>query len=606
MRTSSWAIAWDMLSERERRLALLVLLVSLIGAGAQVAMIGAVMPFLSFIADPNSLDQNGLVSSLYEHFGFVSRYSFAFALGLGCIGVILLSNFVLMVRGYMIARFTVMRVHALSTRLLKSYLRKPYEHFLGRNSSDIGKRILSETNEISVSFLQPAAELIASSISAVFILTFLLYLEPLGTLIGAGIVLTFYLTVHRFSGRYIKRLGEARAASNARRFRMINEIFGGIKDLKIHQKEEVYARSFETSSSEMMKANWKSRIATDTPQYLVQAFFLSGVIMACLLMIDVDLFNTDGNAGGQLIPMLGVFAFAGQRLVPELQKIYAASSKMTFGAAALQNVHEDMDRKPPAPRPIAQPIPFQQNLELRGLSYHYPDAKAGISDLSTTIAKGARIGIVGGTGAGKTTLVDLILGLLQPKSGLMAVDGKPLDTPDALDGWRQRVAYVPQSIFLTDASFAENIAFGTPFSSIDMDKVVACAKIAQIHDFIMTKTPAGYASMTGERGTMLSGGQRQRIGIARALYRDADLIVLDEATSALDSATERDVMVAIDALPRSLTLIMIAHRLDTLRGCDKLLVMSDGKIVEEGSWEALVQQGGLFSTMCAARQPTAA
>ena len=606
MKTSSWRLAWQMLSPRERRQAPLVLLVSLIGAGAQVAMIGAVMPFLSFIADPTSVDQTGLIAAIYERLGFESRYSFAFALGLGSIGVIVISNLVLMVRGYMIARFTVMRVHALSTRLLKSYLRKPYEYFLGRNSSDIGKRILSETNEISVSFLQPAAELIASSISAIFILTFLLYLEPLGTLVGAGIVLTFYLTVHRFSGRYIKRLGQARTASNARRFRMINEIFGGIKDLKIHQKEEVYTCSFEASSSEMMKANWKSRIATDTPQYLVQAFFLSGVIMACLLMIDVDLFNAEGNAGGQLIPMLGVFAFAGQRLVPELQKIYAASSKMSFGAAALRNVHEDMDMNPPAPRPMAHPIPFQDSLELRGLSYHYPEASAGISDLSTTITKGARIGIVGGTGAGKTTLVDLILGLLEPKSGNLVVDGKPLDNGDALDGWRQRVAYVPQSIFLTDASIAENIAFGLPFASIDMDKVVACAKIAQIHDFIMTKTPAGYASMTGERGTMLSGGQRQRIGIARALYRDADLIVLDEATSALDTTTEREVMAAIDALPRSLTLVMIAHRLDTLCGCDKLLVMSDGRIVEEGSWDALVQRGGLFSTMCAAGQPAAA
>jgi ATP-binding cassette, subfamily B, bacterial PglK len=596
MKFSTWKAAWSLLSKRERLISLMVLAISILGAGAQVAMIGSIMPFLTFVSDPAGAGDGFLFGALRKISGIEGDYQFAMLLGGLAIATIIISNLMLLMRSYAISRFTVMRIHNIGSRLLKSYLSRPYEFFLGRNSGDIGKRILSETSEFSYSFLQPAAEFVASAISAICILAFLTYVEPLGTLAGISCILVLYFGVYRFSSRLVKRLGEERSESNRRRFMSINEIFGGIKDLKVHRKEDVYVRRFEEASRVFLQATWRARIASDTPQYLVQAFFFSAIIVACLVLIDEKTLTEGGQVISGMIPALGIFAFAGQRLVPEIQRMYAAISKITYGAAALRNVHEDILPSSEFKEATKTALPFTSNVEMRGLSYAYPGVPAGLSDISVTIPKGARVGIVGGTGAGKTTFVDVVLGLLSPTSGDLLVDGQSTRDPQVIDQWRNNISYVPQSIFLADATIAENIAFGVPSKEIDRDRVVECARIAQIHDFITSQTTKGYDTVTGERGVMLSGGQRQRIGIARALYRGTDLLVLDEATSALDPKTEHDVMEAIKALPRSITILTIAHRLGTIRHCDRVLVLDKGELVESGSWDELIALNGVFAT----------
>lgn len=595
MKTETWRTAWSLLSKRERFTSMLVLVVSILGAGAQVAMIGSVLPFLTFVSDPSVANDSVVIKSLRGITGIEGDYHLALFLGVMAIGTICLANLILLARTYAISRFTVMRIHNISSRLLRSYLSRPYEFFIGRNSADISKRILAETSEIAFSFLQPAAELISSSIAAVCIITFLVYVEPVGTLAGMSCIFVLYFGVYRASSKRVARLGEARTEANKRRFMSVTEIFGGIKDLKVHRKEDVYVRRFEDASRVALQATWRSRIASEMPQYMVQAFFFSSIIVACLVMIDEEALSLGSQVISGMIPVLGTFAFAGQRLVPEIQRVYAAVSKITYGAAAIRNVHEDFISDADFASATRALLPFDRDIELRDLGYTYPGAPAGLSSINLKIKKGTRVGIVGGTGAGKTTFVDLVLGLLSPSSGEILIDGQSLSSPEMLDQWRNNISYVPQSIFLADASIAANIAFGVAPTEIDMDRVMECARIAQLHEFITTQMAHGYDTITGERGVMLSGGQRQRIGIARALYRNSDLLVLDEATSALDPKTEVDVMAAIEALPKSITVLMIAHRLGTVRNCDQLLVLERGRLVEDGSWDELVRKDGAFA-----------
>lgn len=598
MNKDTWAIAWKMLSPKEKKMALAVLAVAILGAIGQVLMVGSIMPFLSYLANPGDSMGHPVMARIQAIFGIETAFGMVVLLGLSSIGLILISTTLLLLRSYAISRFTMMRIHTLSTKLLSSYLRRPYEYFLGRNSGDLGKRILAETNEISTNFLQPAAEMISSAIAALFIFGLLLYVSPVATLAGVSCILVVYLAIYRWSGRYLKRLGEKRVLANRKRFGVISEVFGGIKDIKVGQKEAVFLSRFDEVSAITMKAQLTARVASQLPQFVIQAFFLSGVIVACLLVVDPSSFASGGAGISSMIPTLGVFAFAGQRIVPEIQKIYAAASKISYGSAAVRNVYEDMLLEPISRPAETDDLRFDRSLDLVNLGYSYPGSeRAGIDRLSARIEKGQRVGIVGGTGAGKTTLVDLILGLLEPSQGQLVVDGQPLEAPEVRAAWRSKVAYVPQSIFLTDTSFAENIAFGVPPEEIDFDKVEACARMAQIHDVIINETAEGYASKVGDRGVMLSGGQRQRIGIARALYRDAELIVLDEATSALDGQTERQVMKAIDALPREISVVMIAHRLSTVRNCDAIWVLEKGQLIENGPWDDLEAKGGAFAAL---------
>jgi len=598
MNKDTWAIAWKMLSTKEKKMALTVLAVAVLGAIGQVLMVGSIMPFLSYLANPGDAMGHPVMQKVQDFFGIDTAFGMVVLLGLSSIGLIVVSTMLLLLRSYAISRFTMMRIHTLGSKLLSSYLRRPYEYFLGRNSGDLGKRILAETNEISTNFLQPAAEMISSAIAALFIFGLLVYVSPFATLAGVSCILVVYLAIYRWSGRYLKRLGEKRVLANRKRFGVINEVFGGIKDIKVGQKESVFLARFEEVSAITMQAQLTARIASQLPQFIIQAFFLSGVIIACLLVVNPASFAAGGAGISSMIPTLGVFAFAGQRIVPEIQKIYAAASKISYGSAAVRNVYEDMLLEPISAHAGNNKLSFNQALDLVEIGYSYPGSeRAGIDQLSARIEKGQRVGIVGGTGAGKTTLVDLILGLLEPSRGSLIVDGQPLDGAATRAAWRSKVAYVPQSIFLTDTSFAENIAFGVPFEKIDFEKVEACARMAQIHDVIVDETVEGYASKVGDRGVMLSGGQRQRIGIARALYRDAELIVLDEATSALDGQTERQVMNAIDALPREISVVMIAHRLSTVKNCDAIWVLEKGQLIENGTWDDLEAKGGAFAAL---------
>jgi ABC-type multidrug transport system fused ATPase/permease subunit len=593
---STWKKAWELLDARERRNAWIVLGVIILGALASAVMVGSVMPFLAVLAEPSRIETTPALTWAYEVLGFTSVYGFLIGLGLTSFAVILLSSLIQIAKTWAVARFATMRMHSISLRLLASYLAQPYAFFLNRHSGEMGPRVLDESQRVVLQFFRPAAEFIAACLTTTAIVGLLLWVEPMVAAIAFAVLGGIYSLIYLTTRRVLKRLGQTRVAANRQRFRLAIEALTGIKDIKLLGRETAYLDRFADPSMQMARTEVKVAVFSQVPQIALQAVALGGVILLCLVLIDPAGVASSAALGG-LLPVLGVFAFAGQRLMPELSKLYQALAQIQAGSAAVDVVHEDLVLRKNDGRLSREPVTglgLKNSLRLEAVSYSYPNSdQAGVRDISLSIRTGEKIGIVGSTGAGKTTLADVILGLLVPDLGRLVTDETEITT-DNVRAWMQSVGYVPQDIFLTDAPVAENIALGVPPKDIDHERIRRAARIARIDQFIQDALPEGYQTYVGERGVRLSGGQRQRIGIARALYHDADLIVFDEATSALDNLTEAEVMEAIDALPGDKTVLMIAHRLSTVKRCDRIVVLDNGRLVGCDTWGALMAGNEAF------------
>ena len=595
----TWRKGWALLDARERRNAWITLAVVILGALSSALMVGSVLPFLMVLSDPGQIARVPALTWAYEVFGFTSDYAFLIAMGLACFAFIVLSSLIQVAKTYAVARFALMRVHSISHRLMIAYLRQPYAFFLNRHTGEMSTRVLAETQEVVNGFLRPAAELIAATLSVIALVGLLLWVNPVVAAISFALLGGLYGVVYVLSRRALKQYGLVRAEANSDRYRIANEALGGIKDIKLLGREASYAARYAAPSYRMARALTSVQLISQIPQLTLQAVAFGGVILLCLILMDPQGLASGAALGG-ILPTLGLFAFAAQRLMPELSKLYSSIAKLQVGSAAVNIVHDDLIDKAGSgslPSAIPSALGLNQRLELVDVSYRYPSAElAGLTGVTLDLKAGERIGIVGSTGAGKTTLADLVLGVLQPSKGLIVADGTPI-TEANLRAWQQSVGYVPQDIFLTDASISENIALGEPPQEIDEARVRRAAEIAQIDTFILEELPDGYATTIGERGVRLSGGQRQRIGIARALYHDADLIVFDEATSALDNLTEREVMTAIDALPGDKTVLMIAHRLSTVKHCDRIIVLDKGRVVDCDTWDRLMANSATFQSI---------
>lgn len=580
---------WALLEVRARRNFWIVITVVGGAAIGAVAMVLSIMPFLTVLSDPARIHESRVLSYVYDAGGFDSDYSFLMVLGGASVTVIVLANLLQMLKIYAIGRFTSMQTYSISTRLLEKYLRQPYIFFLNRNTSELGKQILSESQQVVDLAVKPVIDTFAALVTALFIVLSLLYLEPMITLSAFGIMGALYGVVIYATRTLSRRLGEVRKEANAASYKIANEAMAGIKELKVSGREGHYRDLF--SSPALQKADSLRRMYQigQSPQYIIHTIMFGGIILLCLVLM----MRTDAQGGSGLaaiIPTIGLLAFAGQRILPELSMLFRSATMLAYAGPAVAAVHQDLvldGTGEPLPNRAPAALRLHETLSFEHVSLHYPEAdRPGLLDISFDIRAGERIGIVGSTGSGKTTLANIMLGLIAPTSGHFAVDGQPI-TPRNARAWQQAIGYVPQEIFLTDLTVRENIAFALPVEDIDEARILEAARIARIHDFILSELPNGYDTIVGERGIRLSGGQRQRIGIARALYNQADLVLFDEATSALDNATEKEVMRAIDALPGDKTLVMIAHRLSTLAGCDRILVLKQGEIVGFDSWEAL-------------------
>lgn len=588
--------AWSVLSVKERGGAAKVLFVAILAAVASAVMVGSVFPFLSLLADPSMVERSSILAWAYSEGGFASEYEFLVAVGIATAVVIFLMNAILFLNLWVMTRFVEKQVYTLSCRLMTHYLSQPYEFFLNQHSGDMSTNILAEANMVVTKYMRPFAGLVSAVCTIATIFATLLIVNPVVTMVAVFCFAVMYVGIAVATRKGVNKMGELRTRANRQRFRLAGEALTGIKDIKLLGREASYLDRFEKPSRDMSNYQIWVTIISNVPQYTLQIVAFSGIVLLSLVLVDADNLR-DRAALGELLPLLGVLAFAGQRLLPQLHAVYGALTEMAYTRPALERVYTVLQtgtRETLQDGTQQSAIGLREALELQGVTYTYPGAdSSGLSDVSLTLKAGDRIGIVGPSGAGKTTLADVVLGLLAPDSGTVRADGVEI-THNTRRAWQNSVGYVPQDIFLTDASLLENIALGVEPSEIDPSKVERCARIAQMHAFIEKDLPDGYATHIGERGVRLSGGQRQRIGIARALYHNADLIVFDEATSALDNMTEREVMAAIEALPGDKTILMIAHRLSTVKVCDRIIMMDAGRVTGVGSWAELMDTNPAF------------
>lgn len=587
----------SLLTPRERRRGLVVLAMMLLLALLETAGVASIMPFLAVLGNPEMVEANPALAWAYERGGFETVDSFLMALGIGAFLLIVISALFRIVTLYAINRFTHMRRYSIGVRLLDIYIRQPYPFFLDKNSADLSKNILSEVDSLTMQVIRPGMNVISYGLVALILIGFLILLDPLVALVVTVGMVGAYGAIYLGFRGVLHRIGGDRLQANRERFVISSEAFGGIKDLKVMGREEAYVKRFRNPAARFARhVAWFTTLS-GAPKYLIEAVAFGGVLILALFLMSTrsDL--------GEVLPILGLYTFAGYRLLPAAQNIYHATSSLRFGVPAVDAIYEDLQRKIPQTRPVEVssllPLPIGEGIRFEGLSFRYPGApEDAIRDVDLFVRARSSVGVVGKTGAGKTTVADLILGLLEPTAGRILVGDNTLSR-DVMRRWQRTVGYVPQSIYLADASVAENIAFGLDSEEIDRDAVERAARTAKIHSFIANDLPRGYETAVGERGVRLSGGQRQRIGIARAVYHDPAVLVLDEATSALDTGTERAIMDAVERLSGEKTIVIIAHRMTTVQTCDEIIVLDRGRVASVGRFEELKESDRIFQTLVA-------
>lgn len=591
----SYSRIWALLTRRERWRFLGVVGLTLVMALFELGTVAGILPLLSILANPGLIETQPMLIGFAEVFGLEGFREVTLAIGGIVFAVVIIGMAVRAAVTFVQIRFALGRSYSLSTRLLHRYLSHDYVSYLGRNTATLSQSLLSEVDLVVRESVLPGVLLISNAAILILVGGFLFYVEPYVAVGALTLLIGIYLSAFFLLRGYISAAGRKRMAANKARFTVVQEVTGSLKDIKIAGLERTSLSRFRTPAREMTRHQTIGLVLQRVPRFALEAAVYGGFVATVLVLIVVR-----GNDLTDLLPILGLLAISATKLFPALQQIYQQISGMRMSQAPLERLYQDMQTTEVLPDLLERDGPIlslTKSITFRDVVYRYPEAQAtALRGLSLEIAAQSTVGIVGGTGAGKTTVIDLLLGLLRPDEGAIEIDGTPLDT-DQIRAWQRNIGYVPQTIFLSDDSVAANIAFGLPKKQIDMDRMITAAKLAKLHEFVTEEMPQGYDTPVGERGLRLSGGQRQRIGIARALYRDPEVLVLDEATSALDNITERAVMEAVRGLGGHKTIIMIAHRLSTVADCDTIFLFEHGQVSAQGRYDTLLAESETFRRM---------
>ena len=586
----------DLLTPQERGRLIVILIIVLISGFLDVFGVASIMPFIAVLSKPELVETSTILASAYkfsQNFGVNTIRQFLFVLALFSFLILIFSMAFKAITIYAQLRFTAMREYSLSKRLLEGYVRQPYVWFLNRNSAELGKNILSEVSRFTNYCLLPMLYIISYSILAIALISLIIFIDPTVAFISFTVLSVAYFIIYKSVGAFLKKIGQKSIQSNEIRFGALQELFGSIKELKVRGLEQTYIDKYSISAQIYAKTLASSQIISQLPRFFIEAIAFGGIIILVLALLKTN------NELALALPIIVLYVFAGYKLMPALQSIYHSYANLRFSNPGLQKLHKDITslKSKKIENNNSGLISLKQNIELKNIYFTYPNAiQPALNNISMTIPAKSIVGLVGSTGSGKTTLADTILGLLESQEGTLTIDGNCIDNNNR-KLWQKSIGYVPQNIYLSDGTVAANIAFAVEPGNINNAEVYRSAKIANIHDFVINELSDGYNTIVGERGARLSGGQRQRIGIARAMYHNPQLFIFDEATSALDGITEYAVMEAIKKLQKKITIIIIAHRLSTVRDCEKIFLLEKGKLIDEGTFETLVKNNKNFSSM---------
>ena len=570
---------FDCLGIHWRRRVLILVGMTLLGATAELLVIGSIVPFLAIIADPTASQMGSFMRgflAILPHPGGMSTLS------------VLASVFIAFALGAAVIRLALSRLtykivyavgHEISVAVYERIVHQSYAYHIARNSAE-SVAAISRVVDITHNMILPLVQCMSAGTIVIFIVTGLFVVDPL---IAGSTILCFafiYLLPSVFIRRRLLKNGRIIAEMVNTRIKTVQEGVGGIRDVLLDHAQPVYIDKFRSVDFHYHDRGRENVFLGAAPRFIVESLGLVVIAGVALVM--------NAREGGiyAALPVLGALAIGAQRMMPLLQLLYVSWAQIVSVKASYDEVMKFAVLDMPAPDSSTAALPFTRSLDLKGVSFSYQQGQEVLSGVDLQIRRGTRVGFVGSTGSGKSTLIDIIMGLLRPTAGTLKVDGVPMDD-QSRKAWQRNIAHVSQVIFLSDATIAQNIAFGVPPGEIDMARVAEAARLAELSSFIDT-LPTGFDSEVGERGVRLSGGQRQRIGIARALYKRAPVLVLDEATSALDEATEAAVMANLHALDEELTVLIIAHRLSTVQPCDVIYRLDKGRIIDAGTFDKVI------------------
>ncbi|WP_458527208.1 ABC transporter ATP-binding protein [Onishia taeanensis] len=574
-----------------QRLQILVVLMSF----AEIAGVVSIGPFMALVGDISQLEGAGFLAETYRATGLENPRDFLFLLGIGVLVVLTVAACISMFTIWRLSMYGARVGAELGNRLFKHYMHQPWLFHASGSSSQLNNRISQEAQRITNQIINPLMQMNAKLVMAAFMATAIFIYNPKVAIAGLLIFSSAYFMLYKTVRRRLIRNGSHISEAQQMRFKLMGEGFGGIKDALLLGRQKDFTDRFQTACEKFATAQGTTQALSQVPRYAMELIAFSSVIFLVLYLLA----SHEGNLG-TILPVLSVYALAGFKLLPAFQQIYTGLSQIRGNLAAFDAVRDDLRASSfevtKALAPTSKRLSPQQSVQLNNIVFRYPGKQEpALRNLNITIPANGVIGLVGASGSGKSTAIDLLLGLIEPQQGNLLVDDQPL-TKENLRAWQNSVGFVPQSIFLSDSTIRENIAFGLAPAAVDDEKIDRASTMAHL-DELLAELPHGLDTRVGERGVQLSGGQKQRIGIARALYHDADVLVLDEATSALDGITEKLIMDAIHDFAGKKTIIMIAHRLATVRQCDSIYLLQHGEVEDYGTYSDLVERNDVFKRM---------
>lgn len=569
----------------------------MVAAVLEVAGIGMVPAFVSIVTSPEKVMQYPVAEDVLKGLGITTSRDLLFWGAIALIGIFVVKNAYLVAYFYFQARFVQGLRYEFSTKLMNSYMQAPYTFHLQRNSAQLLRNATQEVQMMTTQALRPLMMLGKEGIMILSILVFLLAIEPLITLLVFALLGTATGLFLSYTQKRVKQYGKEDQQMRQQIIKNLNQGVGGIKDARVLNREPLFIDKFRKAVHRSATLNVFKQFFTNATKPFIETVAVGGMLLIAVLMV------WQGRSMEAIVPTLTLFATASIRLMPASQMLMKNLTTLRYGIVTIEPIYRDVNElaeyrkglKADREKMKGERLPVNEALSATNLHYHYPNAdEKALNGLDFSVNRGSAVAFTGPSGAGKTTIVDILLGLLEPQQGTIEVDG--LSIYNNLSAWQRNIGYIPQHIYLADETLKANIAFGISNEEIDEEKVWEALKLARLEEMV-NKLPKGLNTIIGERGTRLSGGQRQRVGIARALYHDPQVLVMDEATSALDNITEKQIINAIDRLKGERTIIMIAHRLTTVENCDKIYFMREGQVESVGTYQELMEVNEQFRAL---------